>query len=52
MPLSFGRVTYLVTTRARTEVSIRDVKLLHAEGAVEIFFIGHHGGEKMRVWLK
>jgi hypothetical protein len=33
---------YLVATRARTKVSIRDIKLLHAEGAVEIIFVRVH----------
>lgn len=41
-----GSICYLVAAGTGTEVSIRDVKLLHAKGAVEIFFIGHHGGGK------
>ena len=35
-------MAYLVTARTWTKVSIRDVKLLHAQGAVVIFLIRHH----------
>jgi len=46
--LLFGHSTkksvaqYLIATRTRTKVSVRDVQLFHAEGAVEIFFVRHH----------
>jgi hypothetical protein len=33
---------YLIATWTRAKVSVRDVQLFHAEGAVKIFFVRHH----------
>lgn len=40
------RMRYLVAAGTGTEVSVRKVELLHAQGAVVIFFVRHHGCEK------
>lgn len=39
----------LVPTGAGTEVSVRDIHLLHAEGAVEIIFVRVHCRDGVRV---